>query len=98
VQSLVDHTAEARKATQAINDADRSGGLQGVGGYAMPPDVTGDGWDVAICENYADRMPCYHHFNVDPATARVTYSGGGLDDHPIVTDPALAAKVRTACK
>ncbi len=99
VLQLVEQTAEAKTATKTIEEGAKSSPLPvSVGGYAMPPDVTGAGWGVAICENYVDRMPCYHHFNVDPATATVTYTNGGLDDRPIVTDPALAAKVRAACK
>ena len=98
VQALVDQTDEAKKATRSIEEgAKKSRVPAGVGGYTMPPSAPGAGWDVAICESYTDRMPCYHHFDVNPATAAVVYSSGG-DDRPITTDPTLAAKVRAACR
>ncbi len=64
----------------------------------IPPESPAGAWHVAVCENHPDRMPCYHHFTVDPTTAKVGYSAMGLDEQPIATDPALAAKVRAACK
>jgi hypothetical protein len=98
VQNLVDQTAEAKHATQQIEKAAETSPVPvGVGGFATPPESPGDTWHVSICENYADRMPCYHYFEVDPATAVVVYSYGGLDPRPIKTDPALAAKVRAVC-
>ena len=90
VVALVNATAEAKKASAAIPN---------LAGMVMPPDKPGDGWDVGICENHPDRMPCFHHFTVDPATAKVTYTGlDSVDDITLPTDPSLAAKVRDACK
>jgi hypothetical protein len=87
---LVLSTAEARRAMDEIADAGVS-----VGGMVFPPSNPSQPWDVAVCENYAERMPCYHHFDVSPASGTVKYSTDG--DTPIKTDAALLAAMHTAC-
>jgi hypothetical protein len=92
LMDLVMSTPEAKKRAKEIDDAKVGRGMM-----AMPPEKPGGTWDVAVCENYEDRMPCYDHFDVDPATAKVLYSSFGGDAKPLTTEPALATKVRTAC-
>jgi hypothetical protein len=98
VMALVNATPEARKAMKDIDDGAKAmhDVIVGRAEMAMPPEKAGGAWDVAICENFPDRMPCYHHFAVTPAAGTVTYSLYG-DDKRISIDPALLAKARSAC-
>jgi ketosteroid isomerase-like protein len=100
VDSIVYATAEAKMAIKRINDGlknARADDPVNLSGMIVPPNPGNAAWSVGICENHEDRMPCPYSFEVDPHTAVVT----AFDvDGPkaLKTDPALAAKVREACK
>lgn len=91
VSALVDATPQAKKAMKDIAH---------LGGMVNEPTDSATGlWHVALCENQPDRFLCLDHFEVDPTTALITYSGihEDLGEKP-TPDPTLAAAVRSVCK
>jgi hypothetical protein len=69
-----------------------------VAGMTLPPSSAGAPWVVRVCESHPDRMPCYHDFDVSPATGAVRYSSMGSDPRSVAADPRLMAAVVAACR
>ena len=90
VSALVDATPQAKKAKSAIEH---------LAGMTNEPEDSATGtWHVALCENKPDQYLCLDHFEVDPTSAEITYTGihEDLGEKP-TPDPKLAATVRDVC-
>lgn len=91
VSALVDATPQARKAMTEIK---RLAGMTN-----EPTDSRTGLWHLALCETSGDRFLCLDHFDVDPTSAAITYTGvhQDLGTNP-TPDPQLASAVEAACK
>jgi ketosteroid isomerase-like protein len=106
VMDVVYATTEAQTAIRDIEEGAKSAPADdpvSVGGMVNPTVDPADAgerptWTVAICENHKDRMPCYHYFEVDTKTGRVTDSLAETDAGPLKTDPKRMARAKEACQ
>ena len=99
LMDLVMATAEAKKAAKDLDDGIAKAHDPSItrGMMAQPLDDPHGAWDVGICESRPDRMPCYEHFEVNPAAGTILHSSYGSEPKPVVADPAQLAKARATC-